>query len=110
MKMFYINDNNMVSFLLFRGIEIQTHDFKCESLFIELVGLLKLRLVDQLTERALLPLIVIPFLPVLLRLLQGFLQVLLVLSVVQLVAEITSIGVGQVSVGDFDADWTNNYF
>ena len=99
----------MVSFLLFGGIEVQTHDFKRKALLIQFVSLLKLRLVNHLAESALLPLLIAPLLPVLLRLLQRLLQVLLVLGVVELVGEIASIAVGQVSVDDLDVAWTDHY-
>jgi hypothetical protein len=79
----------LVSFLLLvSGVEVQTHDLQGKSLLVKLVSLLELRLMDHLAKRALLPLLVVPLLPVLLRLLQRFLQVFLIFSVVELIGKV----------------------
>lgn len=98
----------MESFLLVSGVQIQAHDLEGQSFLVQLVGLLHFGLVDQLAERALLPLLVVPLLPVLLGLLQGFFEVFLVFSVVELVGKVSRIGVGQVPVHDLDVAGTNH--
>lgn len=79
----------MESLLLVSGVQIQAHDLQGQSLLVQLVGLLHFGLVDHLAEGAFLPLLVVPLLPVLLGLLQGFLEVFLVLGVVELVGKVS---------------------
>lgn len=46
----------------------------------------------------------------LLSFLEGFLQVFLIVSVVELSSEVTAVAIGKVPVYDLDVDGTNHYF
>ncbi len=99
----------LVSFLLVSGVEVQTHDLKGKSLLIKLVSLLKFGLMDHLTQRALLPFLIVPLLPMLLCLLQWFFEVFLIFGVVELIGEVSWVGISQVSVHYLDVARANHH-
>jgi len=68
--------------MLFCGVKVETHDFKCEAFLVKLVGFVEIWLADQLAHIALLPFIRISFLPMLLCLFKRFLQIFFVFGIV----------------------------
>ena len=98
---------SMRSFLFFGGVEIETHNFKCQSFFVEGVGLVECWFADHGAEIAFLPFLIISFLPKLFSLFQTLLQIFLVLSIIQIATEVIGIIIGHVSVCYLYMAWTD---